>query len=103
MTAFLVQLVLLAGQVVDETPEPEDVKAGWTAFALFLLLIGAVVLLGFSLTKHLRRAEAAEEAGLYGSDAPPSDGHQDGQDEDADQDADQDTDQDTETEPHQAP
>lgn len=97
MTAFLVQLVLLSMQVIDETPEPEDVKAGWTAFAVFLLLIGAVVLLGFSLTKHLRRAQAAEEAGLYGSDAPPSDGQQDGQDEDA-----EDT-EDTETEPHQAP
>jgi hypothetical protein len=65
MTVFLLsQLVLL----VDETPEPEDVKAGWTAFAVFLLLIGAVAFLGFSLTKHLRRAQAAEEAGLYGSD-----------------------------------
>jgi hypothetical protein len=64
MTALLAQLVLL----VDESPEPEDVKAGWTALVLFLLLIGAVVLLGFSLTKHLRRAQAAEEAGLYGSD-----------------------------------
>jgi hypothetical protein len=90
MSALLVQLVLLATQVVDETPEPEDVKAGWTAFAVFLLLIGAVVLLGFSLTKHLRRAEAAEKAGLYGSDKPAEDA------EDAE-------DADTETEPHQAP
>jgi hypothetical protein len=69
MTAFLAELVLVLA-VVDETPKPEDVKAGWTAFALFGLLIGAVVLLGFSLTKHLRRAQAAEEAGLYGSDEP---------------------------------
>ena len=85
---LLAQLVLL----VDEAPEPEDVKAGWTAFALFLLLIGAVVLLGFSLTKHLRRAQAAEEAGLYGADAPAKEAPaKDGEDEDA------------ETEPHQAP
>ncbi|GAB3254946.1 hypothetical protein [Nocardioides dilutus] len=57
----------------DEAPEAEDVKAGWTAFVVFLLLIGAVVLLGFSLVKHLRRAQAAEEAGLYGSDAAVKD------------------------------
>ncbi len=67
--AVLAQLVLLA----DETPEPEDVKAGWTAFVVFLLLIGAVVLLGFSLTKQLRRAQAAEDAGVYGSDPPAED------------------------------
>jgi hypothetical protein len=63
MTPFLAQLVLLA----DESPEPEDVVAGWTAFAGFLLLIAAVALLGFSLTKHLRKAEANEKAGLFGS------------------------------------
>ena len=51
-------------------PKPEDVKAGWGAFALFLLLIAAVVLLGFSLTKHLRKAQAAEDAGVFGADEP---------------------------------
>ena len=64
------ELVLIAVRFVDETPEPEDVKAGWGAFAIFLLLIAAVVFLGFSLTKQLRRAQAAEDAGLYGSDEP---------------------------------
>ena len=47
--------MLIAVRFVDETPEPEDVKAGWGAFAIFLLLIGAVVVLGFSLTKQLQR------------------------------------------------
>jgi hypothetical protein len=59
--------------VADEAPEAEDVKAGWLAFVVFLLLIGAVVLLGFSLVKHLRRAQAAEEAGLYGADETAKD------------------------------
>jgi hypothetical protein len=55
--------------LVDESPEPEDVKAGWTAFAVFLLLAAAVVFLGFSLVKQLRKAQSAKDAGVYG-DAP---------------------------------
>jgi hypothetical protein len=54
----------------DKTPKPEDVKAGWTAFILFLLLVAAVVLLAFSLVKQLRKAQAAEDAGVYGTDEP---------------------------------
>jgi hypothetical protein len=46
------------------------VKAGWTALVLFLLLIAAVVVLAFSLVKQLRKAQAAEDAGVYGSDEP---------------------------------
>ena len=55
-------------RAADKTPKDEDVKAGWTAFVLFLLLIAAVVVLGFSLVKQLRKAQAAEDAGVYGSD-----------------------------------
>ena len=51
--------------LVDESPEPEDVKAGWTAFAIFLLLAVAVAFLGRSLFKQLRKAQAAQEAGVY--------------------------------------
>jgi hypothetical protein len=57
--------VSLALWVVDQAPEDEDVVAGWTAFLIFGLLIGAVVFLGFSLTKQLKKADRAEEAGLY--------------------------------------
>ena len=52
--------------LADEPPEAEDVKAGWVAFVLFLPLLGAVVLLGFSLVKQLRKAQAAKDAGVYG-------------------------------------
>lgn len=61
-------LTLIAADVlrmVDESPKPEDVKAGWTAFALFLLLCAAVAFLGFSLVKQLRKAQAAQDAGVY--------------------------------------
>jgi hypothetical protein len=58
-------LVSVALWAADQVPEDDDVVAGWTAFALFVLLIGAVVFLGFSLVKQLRKAAQAEEAGLY--------------------------------------
>jgi hypothetical protein len=60
-------LTLLAA--VTEGPAPEDVKAGWVALIVFLLLALAVAFLGFSLVKQLRKAQAAKDAGAYG-DAP---------------------------------
>jgi hypothetical protein len=69
-SSLLLHLALGLARLVEQSPEPEDVKAGWTAFVVFLLLIAAVAFLGFSLAKHLRRAQAAEEAGLYGSEEP---------------------------------
>jgi hypothetical protein len=62
--AFPDLLVSLA-RLADETPEPEDVTAGWTGLLVFLLLIAAVVFLGFSLVKQLRKAQAAKDAGVY--------------------------------------
>lgn len=64
----LPSLLVLVVTLVDKAPEPEDVKAGWTAFAIFLLLAAAVAFLGFSLLKQLRKAQAAQDAGVY--DAP---------------------------------
>jgi len=58
--------LLLLVQLVEETPEAKDVKAGWTAFAIFLLLGLAVAFLGWSLVKQLRKAQAAKDAGVYG-------------------------------------
>jgi hypothetical protein len=66
----LAQLVAAAG---DKTPEDEEVKAGWTAFVLFLLLIAAVVVLAFSLVKQLRKAQEAKDAGVYGDEPASAD------------------------------
>jgi hypothetical protein len=63
------QLLLVLVSFVDqlqEGPAPEDVKAGWTAFAVFLLLGAALVFLMFSMVKQLRKAQAAKDAGVYG-------------------------------------
>jgi hypothetical protein len=73
VTPLITPLVLV---LADPTPEPEDVKAGWLAFALFIGLILAVVFLGFSLVKQLRKAQAAQDAGVYDEpdDTRPSTG-----------------------------
>ena len=57
---------------VDPVPEPNDVKAGWVAFAVFLGLAVAVAFLGRSLTKHLRRVRENVDAGLFGKGQEPS-------------------------------
>jgi hypothetical protein len=55
---------LLAAQ--DKKPEDNDVVAGWTGFAVFILLILAVAVIGWALTKSLRTASRAKDAGVYG-------------------------------------
>ena len=62
------QVTGLVTVLVDEAPEPEDVKAGWLALLVFVLLIAAVAFLGFSLVKQLRKAQAAKDAGVYGDE-----------------------------------
>lgn len=62
MTSVWTVLVPLLARVAEEGPDPEDVKAGWLGFAVFLLLAAAVAFLGFSLRKHLRKVDFEEEA-----------------------------------------
>ena len=54
----------------DPVPVDDDVTAGWTALLVFVGLIIAVVVLGVSLAKQLRKAKAARDAGVYGD--PPA-------------------------------
>jgi ABC-type uncharacterized transport system permease subunit len=68
VAAVLTPVAGLIVSAADKTPKDADVKAGWTALVVFLLLIAAVVVLAFSLTKQLRKAQAAEDAGVYGAD-----------------------------------
>jgi hypothetical protein len=70
MNAFVASMVVLLG---DPSPQPEDVKAGWTAFAIFIGLGVAVALLGWSLIRQLRKAQAAKDAGVYGDEPTPKD------------------------------
>lgn len=63
------QLLLLLVRLTDRLPkgpEPEDVKAGPIGLAVFVLLGVALVFLMFSMVKQLRKAQAAQDAGVYG-------------------------------------
>ena len=63
-----VPLVTWVLPMVDKVPKDNDVTAGWTAFAVFIGLAIAVALLGWSLVRHLRKAEANKRAGAFGDE-----------------------------------
>ncbi len=54
--------------LTDTTPDPAEVKAGPLGFAVWIFMILAVVVIGFSLVKQLRKAQAAKDAGVYGDE-----------------------------------
>ena len=55
----------------DKVPDPNDVKAGWVAFGIFIALGLAVAFLGYSLTKHLRRARDNADKGAFDAGDEP--------------------------------
>lgn len=55
-------------RLADEVPEDNEVKAGWTAFILVLLLAAAVTVICISLYKQLKKVDAAKAAGVYGDE-----------------------------------
>lgn len=75
LAATVVNTLVLAE---EKAPEDKDVVAGWTAFWIFIGLIVAVVVIGFALTRSLRTAQKAKDAGVYGDDPAAEDtGHAD--------------------------
>jgi len=68
MASLLAPLVLVLNDL-DPSPAPEDVKAGWIGFGLFLILLVVIGLLGWSLKRHLRQVETNRRTGVFG-DAP---------------------------------
>jgi hypothetical protein len=57
--------LLIQAAVSDPVPSEDNVKAGWVAFAVVLVLIVAVVFLLRSFTKQLKKVEKANDAGVY--------------------------------------
>jgi hypothetical protein len=60
-------LILL--KAVDPVPADKNVTAGYVALAVFVGLAVAVVLLGISLTRHLRKVRENADKGVFG---PPT-------------------------------
>lgn len=58
MNVVLTALLLLVLPFAEKTPDPADVKPGWLALVIFLLMGVAVAVLAFSLVKHLGKARA---------------------------------------------
>ena len=49
------ELLVTAGDALDETPAPEDVRPGWIAMGSFFLLFAVTILLWLSMRKQLGR------------------------------------------------
>jgi hypothetical protein len=76
MSALVLHLTYLVSgfvAVVDKPPSEDEVGTGFLYFVLFVLLAGAVVFLGFSLSKQLRKTRANAEAGVFGEDDDKTD------------------------------
>lgn len=52
--------------LVDKVPSDNEIGAGVGYLVVFLLLVAAVVFLGFSLNKQLRKTRANAEHGVFG-------------------------------------
>ena len=60
---FITRLLV---RVADPVPADRDVTAGWTAFAVFIVLGLAVAVIGWALTRSLRRARDNADKGAFG-------------------------------------
>lgn len=67
MSGLLTLLPLLVSYA-DKTPRPNDVKAGWGALLVFVLLGLAVAFLGWALTRQLKRTQRNADAGAFGEE-----------------------------------
>jgi cbb3-type cytochrome oxidase subunit 3 len=70
----MTHLVVLAASS-DPRPDANSVVAGAAGATVFVLLIVAVALLLWSFTRQLKKARAAQEAGVYDEkqpDLPPT-------------------------------
>jgi hypothetical protein len=68
MSASLASLSSLVILAADTIPDDEDVVAGAWGAATFVVLILALAVLGFSLNRHLRKAQNAKDAGAFGDE-----------------------------------
>lgn len=72
MQALVLTVAGVVLPLADKTPSANQVKAGWVALLVFVLLGAAVAFLGFSLNKQLKRTSRAAERGVYGPQDVPT-------------------------------
>lgn len=75
MHALTSTVVAALVRAEEKAPKAEDTVAGWIGFSVFMFLIVAVAVIGWSLTKHLRKADRNRDAGVFGDDLPSDAGH----------------------------
>ncbi len=70
VAATAVQITSQSLVFAKDKPVDQDtnIVAGWTAFWIFLGLIVAVVVIGVALTRSLKTAARAKDAGVYGDE-----------------------------------
>lgn len=66
--AVLLPLILRLDDINQQPPKDDDVVAGWMGFLVFILLLVAVALIGWSLSRQFKKLRAAKEAGVFGED-----------------------------------
>ncbi|WP_141014266.1 hypothetical protein [Nocardioides sambongensis] len=66
---MLAGIAPLLTPLVEKAPDANDVVAGWMGFAVFIGLILAVVVLGWSLVRQLRKTDKAAADGVFGAEA----------------------------------
>lgn len=62
-------LLIALAPLVDKTPKDNDVTAGWLGFVVIMALCVAVALLGFALTRQLRRTRQNASQGVFGPES----------------------------------
>ncbi len=76
MSALITQMhaMLISGLTLaaDKIPEDDDVVAGAWGAVTFVGLFLALGVIGWSLNKHLRKAQEAKDAGAFGDEPAAS-------------------------------
>lgn len=69
MHALISTLVAALVRAEEKAPPAEDTVAGWIGFSVFMFLVLAVAVIGWSLTKHLRKVDRSRDEGVFGDEA----------------------------------
>jgi len=65
ITVLAAHAAALVATAADPTPKDSDVVAGWGGFAVFLVLVLAVIFLGWSLSRQLKKAQRSADEGKF--------------------------------------